>query len=59
LLYCNPVKGDYAVIFEEEYKWLAKHPDYETLFKEGTFPERRKKCMRDILQLIKDVFDRL
>lgn len=30
----NPVKGEYALIFEEEYRRLAKHPDYKTLFKE-------------------------
>ena len=30
----NPVKGDYARIFEEEYQRLANHPDYQTLFKE-------------------------
>jgi type III restriction enzyme len=30
----NPVKGDYARIFEEEYQRLAKHPDYHTLFQE-------------------------
>ena len=30
----NPVKGDYARIFEGEYRPLAKHPDYQTLFKE-------------------------
>ena len=28
------IKGDYATIFEEEYRRLAKHPDYQTLFKE-------------------------
>lgn len=28
------VKGDYALIFEEEYKRLARHPDYRTLFSE-------------------------
>jgi type III restriction enzyme len=28
----NPVKGDYARIFEEEYRRLANHPDYRTLF---------------------------
>ena len=28
----NPVKGDYALMFEEEYRRLAKHPDYCTLF---------------------------
>ena len=27
-------KGKYAVMFEEEYKRLATHPDYQTLFKE-------------------------
>jgi type III restriction enzyme len=30
----NQVKGDYALIFEEEYRRLAKHPDYQSLFKE-------------------------
>src|SRR5271165_2848481 len=30
----NPVKGDYACIFEEEYRRWAKHPDYRTLFHE-------------------------
>lgn len=30
----NPVKGEYALIFEEEYSRLARHPDYQTLFKE-------------------------
>lgn len=30
----NAIKGDYARIFEEEYQRLAKHPDYNTLFKE-------------------------
>jgi type III restriction enzyme len=30
----NPVKGDYARVFEEEYRRLAKHPDYHTLFQE-------------------------
>jgi len=30
----NPVKGDYARIFEEEYRRLANHPDYRTLFGE-------------------------
>ena len=27
----NPVKGDYALMFEEEYRRLAGHPDYRTL----------------------------
>jgi len=30
----NPVKGDYARIFEEEYRRVANHPDYRTLFAE-------------------------
>jgi len=30
----NPVKGDYARIFEEEYRHYAKHPDYQSLFAE-------------------------
>ena len=28
----NPVKGEYALIFEEEYRRLANHPDYRSLF---------------------------
>jgi len=28
----HAVKGEYALIFEEEYRRLAKHPDYHTLF---------------------------
>ena len=38
----NPVKGDYALIFEEEYRRLAKHPDYQTLFKEVDLTTRRR-----------------
>jgi type III restriction enzyme len=30
----NPQKGKYALMFEEEYRRLAAHPDYQTLFKE-------------------------
>ena len=30
----NLVKGDYALIFEEEYRRLARHPDYRSLFQE-------------------------
>ena len=30
----NPVKGDYALMFEEEYRRLARHPDYQMLFEE-------------------------
>jgi len=30
----NQVKGDYALIFEEEYRRLAQHPDFQSLFKD-------------------------
>ena len=30
----NAIKGKYAHMFEEEYRRLAKHPDYKVLFKE-------------------------
>ena len=30
----NAVKGDYALIFEQEYQRLAQHPDYQSLFRE-------------------------
>jgi type III restriction enzyme len=30
----QPQKGKYALIFEDEYRRLAGHPDYQTLFKE-------------------------
>jgi len=30
----HALKGDYARIFEEEYRRLANHPDYQTLFQE-------------------------
>ena len=30
----NVAKGEYARVFEEEYRRLARHPDYNTLFKE-------------------------
>ncbi len=30
----NAVKGDYALLFEEEYRRLARHPDYRSLFGE-------------------------
>ena len=28
----QPVKGEYALMFEEEYRRLANHPDYRTIF---------------------------
>jgi len=30
----EPQKGKYAIMFEDEYRRLATHPDYQTLFKE-------------------------
>ena len=62
----NPVKGDYARIFEEEYRRLAKHPDYQTLFKEvdlttaaedvhnGYFSIDRKKVGGKTVEIFKD-----
>ena len=42
----NPVKGDYARMFEEEYRRLARHPDYHTLFEDA-----------DLTQAAEDVHD--
>ncbi len=62
----NPVKGDYARIFEEEYRRLAKHPDYLTLFDEvdltraaedvhnGYFSIDRKKVGTKTVEVFKD-----
>ena len=62
----HPVKGDYARIFEEEYRSLAKHPDYQTLFKEvdlataaedvhnGYFSIDRKKVDGKTVKMFKD-----
>ena len=62
----NPVKGDYARIFEEEYRRLAKHPDYLTLFKEvdlataaedvhnGYFSKDKRKVGSKMVEVFKD-----
>lgn len=62
----NPVKGDYARIFEEEYRRLAKHPDYQSLFKEvdlttaaedvhnGYFSIDKKKVGSKTVEVFKD-----
>ena len=62
----NPVKGDYARIFEEEYRRLAKHPDYQTLFQEvdlataaedvhgGYFSIDKKKMGGKTVEVFKD-----
>ena len=31
----HPVKGEYALMFEKEYRSFASHPDYRTLFEEA------------------------
>ncbi len=62
----NSVKGDYARIFEEEYRRLAKHPDYQSLFKEvdlttaaeavhnGYFSIDKKKIGTKTVEVLKD-----
>ncbi|OIR05966.1 type III restriction enzyme, res subunit [mine drainage metagenome] len=62
----NPVKGDYARIFEEEYRRIAKHPDYLSLFTEvdlataaeevhnGYFSIDKKKVGNKSVEVIKD-----
>ena len=62
----NPVKGDYAAIFEEEYRRFAKHPDYQSLFKEvdvetaaeavhdGYFSIDRRKVGTKTVEVFKD-----
>jgi type III restriction enzyme len=62
----NPVKGDYARIFEEEYRRLAQHPDYQTLFKEvdlttsaeevhdGYFSIDKKRIGTKTVEVLKD-----
>jgi len=62
----NPVQGDYARIFEEEYRRLAHHPDYQSLFKEvdltsaaadvhnGYFSIDRRKVGARTVEVFKD-----
>ena len=62
----NPTKGDYALMFEEEYRRLANHPDYHTLFQEvdltsatekvhnGYFSIDRKKVGGHTVEVFKD-----
>ena len=62
----NPVKGDYARIFEEEYRRYAKHPDYQSLFAEvdlnaaaedvhnGYFSIDKKKVGSKSVEVFKD-----
>jgi len=62
----NRVNGDYARIFEEEYRRLARHPDYQSLFKEvelatfaaevhdGYFSIDKKKVGNKTVEVFKD-----
>lgn len=62
----NAIKGEYALMFEEEYKRLAKHPDYQSLFKEvdlsaaasevhnGYFSIDKKKIGGKTVEVLKD-----
>lgn len=62
----RPVKGDYARMFEEEYKRFANHPDYQSFFEEfgfeedvgkvhgGYFSIDRKKVGDEIVEVFKN-----
>jgi type III restriction enzyme len=62
----NKINGDYARIFEEEYRRLANHPDYQTLFQEvdlttaaeevheGYFAIDKKKVGGKTVEVFKD-----
>ncbi|HYD47728.1 MAG TPA: DEAD/DEAH box helicase family protein [Terriglobales bacterium] len=62
----NPIKGEYAQLFEEEYRHLAKHPDYSTLFEgvdlsrsadevhNGYFSIDRKKIRGKSVEMYRD-----
>ncbi len=62
----NQVKGEYAVIFEEEYQRWARHPDYQSLFGEidlvmaadevhnGYFSIDKKKVGGKTVEMLKD-----
>ena len=62
----NPVKGDYALMFEDEYKRWARHPDYQSLFAEvdlsmaahdvhnGYFSIDKKKIGGKTVEMVKD-----
>ena len=62
----NPVKGEYAVMFEEEYRRLAGHPDYSALFEDidvgtdaedahdGYFSIDRKRVGSKMVEVLKD-----
>ncbi len=62
----NPVKGEYALMFEEEYQRWARHPDYQSLFGEidlattadevhnGYFSIDKKKVGGKTVEMVKD-----
>jgi type III restriction enzyme len=62
----NAVKGEYAMMFEEEYKRWARHPDYQSLFDEidlttaadevhnGYFSIDKKKIGGKTVEIVKD-----
>ena len=62
----NPVKGVYARMFEEEYRWATRLPDYQSLFgevdltreaaavHEGYFSIDRKKVRGRTVEVLKD-----
>jgi type III restriction enzyme len=62
----NAVKGEYALMFEEEYKRWARHPDYQSLFAEidltmaasdvhnGYFSIDKKKIGGRTVEVVKD-----
>lgn len=62
----NPQKGIYARMFEEEYRYWARHPDYQSLFKEldmehaaedvhnGYFSVDKKKIGGKSVEVLKD-----
>ena len=62
----NQVKGDYAKIFEEEYRRLSKFPEFQSLFKEvdvrtaaeevhnGYFSIDKKKVGNKTVEVFKD-----
>lgn len=62
----NPQKGIYAQMFEEEYRYWARHPDYQSLFKEldvahvaedvhdGYFSVDKKKIGGKNVEILKD-----
>jgi type III restriction enzyme len=50
----NPIKGKYALWFEEEFKAISKRPKYQTLFTKETPNGRFEKIERDNVESIHD-----